>query len=85
MFPSAINSNIVFAIFPEIVPSLIKFINFDRFSALIGLWVIPRSFSFNNANNSPVIQLVDNLTSEFFITFSKYSDVSLSETKIFAS
>ena len=42
-------------------------------------------FLFNKANNSPVIQLVDILTSEFFITSSKYLEVSISDTKILAS
>ena len=36
-FPSNINSNTVFAIFPEIVPFLIKFINIAKFLALTGL------------------------------------------------
>ena len=74
-----------FAIFPEIVPSEIKFINLDKFSGLIGLSLISRLFSFKSANNSPVIQFADNFTSDFSITFSKYFDVSRSETKIVAS
>ena len=37
MSPSIINSNIVLAIFPEIVPFLIKLISFAKFFALIGL------------------------------------------------
>ena len=50
------------------VPSLIKLINFDKFFEEIGLSVISIFFSFNNANNSPVIQFVANFTSEFFET-----------------
>ena len=67
------------------VPSFIKFINFDKFFALIGLFDISRFLSFNKANNSPVIQFVESFTSELLITSSKYLDVSISETRIFAS
>ena len=81
----AITSNIVLAILPEIVPFFIKFTNFDRFFALIGLLEISKFFSYNKANNSPVIQLVESFTSEFLITSSKYFDVSKSDTNIFAS
>ena len=59
--------------------------NLDKFSGLIGLSLISRLFSFKSANNSPVIQFADNLTSDFSITFSKNFDVSKSETKIVAS
>jgi len=69
--PSIICSKTVFAIFPEIVPSLIKLINFDKLPALIGLSVISKFFSFNAANNSPIIQFVASFTSDFLITFSK--------------
>ena len=67
------------------VPSLIKLINFDKFFEEIGLSVISIFFSFNNANNSPVIQFVANFTSEFFETSSKYFEVSISDTRILAS
>jgi len=70
---------------PEIVPSLIRLINFDKFLELIGLSDISKFLLFNTANNSPVIQLVANLTSEFSITSSKYFEVSISETNIVAS
>jgi hypothetical protein len=73
------------ASFPEIVPFLIKDISLAKLFDEIGLSIISKFFSFNNANNSPVIQFVASLTSEFFDTSSKYLDVSISETKIFAS
>ena len=41
--------------FPEIVPSLIKLINFDKLPALIGLSIISKFFSLSAANNSPII------------------------------
>ena len=70
---------------PEIVPSLIKLIKDDKFLDEIGLCDISKFLSLSNANNSPVIQFVASLISEFLITSSKYFDVSISETSIFAS
>ena len=81
----AIISKTVFAILPEIVPSLIKLIKDDKFLDEIGLCDISKFLSLSNANNSPVIQFVASLISEFLITSSKYFDVSISDTNIFAS
>ena len=67
------------------VPSFIKLISFAKFSDEIGLSVISILLSFNKANSSPVIQFVASFTSDFVETSSKNYEVSISDTRIFAS
>ena len=46
---------------------------------------ISKFFSFKTANNSTIIQFLASFISAFFITSSKYFEISASEIKTFAS
>ena len=73
-----ISSKTSFAIFPEIVPSLIFAIKLEKLSGVI--FELPKDilFLFNNALTSPIIHLADSLGSQFLETSSKKLAVCLS-------
>ena len=61
------------------------FINDARFFGDTGEFLIFKFFSFKTAKSSTIIQFLASFISEFFITSSKYFEISISETKTLAS